>query len=432
MFRVLNRLSILLSVIALALLSSCNDPDLVGVDLQPASEQPNVGVVDTFTINTYTVEEDSLVMWSPLKNLLESPTLYLGSLDDPYVGKSFAGFVSQIRLGNTITSGTFAGVTTPDSIVLSMNMRAIVGDSEAVHNISVYELKQDLYTDSSYYSGRNYSRGDLLGHVQLVPELVDSAVVGGTKVTPQLRMALDTAFGGKLMREYISNPTTFSSNTNFLSYLKGVVLVDSANGTGSILTMPSTSSFHKLTIYFSGNKYYEFLIDANAVRFSYFKHDYLPSNTDLVQDNQLVVSSMAGLKDSIFIPHLKELYANGPIAISKAELVIKRLSGSSTTGFLNHDNLLVFGSDSLGKNTSIADALESTTYYGGSYDATHEEYKFNVARYVQQTLKKVVENGGKDYGLFIAAAGSTSNARRSVLQGGTSMKLIVTYTKINP
>jgi len=432
MFRVLNRLSILLSVVALALLSSCNDPDLVGVDLQPASEQPNVGVIDTFTINTYTVEEDSLVMWSPLKNLLESPTLYLGSLDDPYVGKSFAGFVSQIRLGNTITSGTFAGVTTPDSIVLSMNMRAIVGDSEAVHNISVYELKEDLYTDSSYYSGRNYSKGDLLGHVQLVPELVDSAVVGGTKVSPQLRMPLDTAFGGKLMREYISNPTTFSSNTNFLSYLKGVVLVDSANGTGSILTMPSTSSFHKLTIYFSGNKYYEFLIDANAVRFSYFKHDYLPSNTDLVQDNQLVVSSMAGLKDSIFIPHLKELYANGPIAISKAELVIKRLSGSSTTGFLNHDNLLVFGSDSLGKNTSIADALESTTYYGGSYDATHEEYKFNVARYVQQTLKKVVENGGKDYGLFIAAAGSTSNARRSVLQGGTSMKLIVTYTKINP
>ena len=108
MFRVLNRLSILLSVIALALLSSCNDPDLIGVDLQPASEQPNVGVIDTFTINTYTVEEDSLVMWSPLKNLLESPTLYLGSLDDPYVGKSFAGFVSQIRLGNTITSGTFA------------------------------------------------------------------------------------------------------------------------------------------------------------------------------------------------------------------------------------------------------------------------------------------------------------------------------------
>jgi hypothetical protein len=432
MFRVLNRLSILLSVLALALLSSCNDPDLIGVDLQPASEQPNVGVIDTFTINTYTVEEDSLVMWSPLKNLLESPTLYLGSLDDPYVGKSFAGFVSQIRLGNTITSGTFAGVTTPDSIVLSMNMRAIVGDSEAVHNISVYELKQDLYTDSSYYSGRNYSKGDLLGHVQLVPELVDSAVVGGTKVAPQLRMALDTAFGGKLMREYISNPTTFSSNTNFLSYLKGVVLVDSANGTGSILTMPSTSSFHKLTIYFSGNKYYEFLIDANAVRFSYFKHDYLPSNTDLTQDNQLVVSSMAGLKDSIYIPHLKELYANGPIAISKAELVIKLLSGSATTGFTNHDNLLVFGSDSLGKNISIGDALESTTYYGGSYDATHQEYKFNVGRYVQQTLRKVVENGGKDYGLFIAAAGSTSNARRTVLQGGTSMKLIVTYTKINP
>lgn len=432
MFRVLNRPSILLSVTALVLLCSCNDPDLIGVDLQPASEQPNVSVVDTFTINTYTVEEDSLVMWSPLKNLLESPTLYLGSLDDPYVGKSYAGFVSQIRLGNTITTGTFAGVTTPDSIVLSMNMRAIVGDSNTVHNISIYELKQDLYTDSSYYSGRSYAKGDLLGHVQLVPELVDSAIVGGVKATPQLRMALDTAFGGKLMREYISNPTTFASNTNFLSYLKGVVLVDSANGLGSVLTMPSTSSLHKLTIYFSGNKYYEFLIDANAVRFSYFKHDYLSSNTDLIPDDQLIVSSMAGIKDSIYIPHLKELYANGPVAISKAELVIKVLSGSNTSGFTNHDNLLVFGSDSLGKNISIGDALESTTYYGGGFDITHQQYKFNVGRYVQQTLKKVVENGGKDYGLFIAAAGSTSNARRSVLQGGASMKLIVTYTKINP
>ncbi len=421
----------MLSVIALVLLSSCNDPDLIGVDLQPSSEQPNAGVVDTFTINTYTVVEDSLVMWSPLKNLLESPTLFLGSLDDPYVGKSFAGFVSQIRLGNTITAGTFAGVSTPDSIVLSMNMRTVVGDSNAVHNISVYELKQDVYADSSYYSGRSYAKGDLLGHVQLTPKLSDSVVVGGVKATPQLRMALDTAFGGKLMREYFANPTTFSSNTNFLSYLKGVVLVDSANGTGSILTMPSTSSFHKLTIYFSGNKYYEFLIDANAVRFSYFKHDYLPSNTDLTQDNQLVVSSMAGLKDSIYIPHLKELYANGPIAISKAELVIKLLSGTTTNGFTNHDNLLVFASDSIGKNTSIADALESSAYYGGSFDAIHQEYKFNVGRYVQQTLKKVVENGGKDYGLFIAAAGSTSNARRSVLQGGT-MKLIVTYTKFNP
>jgi len=47
-------------------------------------------------------------------------------------------------------------------------------------------------------------------------------------------------------------------------------------------------------------------------------------------------------------------------------------------------------------------------------------------------VKGMNESDKTDYGLFIAAGGSTSNAQRTVLQGGSSMKLIVTYTKINP
>jgi hypothetical protein len=47
-------------------------------------------------------------------------------------------------------------------------------------------------------------------------------------------------------------------------------------------------------------------------------------------------------------------------------------------------------------------------------------------------VKGINENGKTDYGLFIAPGGNTSNAQRTVLQGGSSMKLIVTYTKINP
>jgi len=82
-------------------LHSCNDPEVIGLDLQDASVQPGLSITDTFTINTYTVEEDSLVVWGPLKNLLEAPTLFAGSIDDPYVGKTFAGFVSQVRIGNT-------------------------------------------------------------------------------------------------------------------------------------------------------------------------------------------------------------------------------------------------------------------------------------------------------------------------------------------
>jgi hypothetical protein len=412
-------------------LHSCSDPEIIGLDLQDASVQPGLSITDTFTINTYTVEEDSLVVWGALKNLLEAPTLYCGSMDDPYVGKTFAGFVSQVRLGNTLSATTF-DVSTPDSIILSFNYKSIVGDSNSTHHISVYELKDDLYPDSTYYSQRIFTKGNLLGHADLIPNLIDSSVVGAIKTVPQLRLALDTAFGGKLMRDCQTNTANFASNTAFLSYFKGIVIVDSADGVGSIVTLPSTSLYHRMTIYFSGNKSYQFQIDISSVRFSNFQHERLAFNNDNIPDNTLVVQSMGGLKDSIHIPYLKNLYDSGRVSINKAELVVKMNSAANTSGFKNHDNLLIFGSDSVGKNTSILDAFESSSYYGGSFDITTGEYHFNIARYVQNIVKGMNENGKIDYGLFISPGGNTSNAQRTVLQGGSSMKLIVTYTKINP
>lgn len=425
------RLSLLLaSAVLLFLLPSCTEPDLIGLDLQPVSETPGVSM-DTLEVESYVVMEDSLIVWSPLKNLIELPTLFCGSYDDPYVGKTQAGFVAQIRLGNTITSTTFAGATTPDSVVLSFLFKDLNGDTASMHHISVYELNDKLYTDSTYYSARTYSRTTHFGRTDLVPNR-DSITLGGVKVAPQLRLQLDTALGGRFMREYINNPVTFASNTAFLDFFKGVVIVDSADGVGSIVSLPSTSSIHRLTIYFSGNKSYQFLIDVNSVRTSFFSHQYLPVNMDTFPDDDLVVASMAGLKDSLVIKDIASLYADGPVSISAARLIFELKDGSAPAKFDPHTNLLVFGSDSIGNNVATADANESSSYFGGLYDATQNKYTFNVARYVQQTLKKVVENGGKDYGLFLVAGGSTSNARRSVVKGRGAIKLIVTKTKFNP
>jgi hypothetical protein len=426
------RLPLLLaSVCLLFLVPSCTEPDLIGLDLQPVSEIPGVST-DTLEVESYVVMEDSLIVWSPLKNLIELPTLFCGSYDDPFVGKTQAGFVSQIRLGNTITSTTFAGATTPDSVVLSFLYKDINGDTTSTHRISVYELNEKLFTDSTYYSARTYARSNFLGHNVLVPNLTDSFELNGVKTSPQLRLALDTALGGKFMREYINNPATFASNTSFIDFFKGIVVVDSADGAGSIVSLPSTSSIHRLTIYFSGNKSYQFLIDVNAVRTSYFTHQYLAVNMDTFPDDDLVVASLAGLKDSLVIKDISSLYADGPVSISSARLIFQLKDGSALAKFEPHTNLLVFGSDSLGNNVATSDANESASYFGGLYDAGQNKYTFNVARYVQQTLKKVVENGGKDYGLFLVAGGSTSNARRSVVKGRGAIKLIVTKTKFNP
>ena len=413
------------------LFPACNEPDLIGLDLQPVSEQPGVQV-DTLEVYSYLVPEDSLIMWSPTKNLIELPTLFLGSYDDVYSGKTYAGFVSQIRIGNTITTTTFDGATTPDSIVLSLLYKDTNGDTTQTHHISAYELTEKLYTDSTYYSARTYGHGTLLGHSDQTLNIRDSAIVGGTKRAPQIRIPLDTAFGGRLLRDYITNPANFASNTAFLEYFKGIYMVDSVDGTGNIVSFPSTSGYHRLTLYFAGNKSYEFIIDVNAVRLSYIRNEPPAAALDQVPDNDVCVLSMAGLKDSLVVQNMASLYANGPVAISSAKLIFELNSASINNNFSPHNNLLIFGSDSLGKNVTTADALESSTYYGGSFNDPTDSYTFNVARYLQQTLKKVVEEGGKDYGLFLVAGGSTSNARRTLLKGQSSIKLIVTTTKINP
>lgn len=411
--------------------SACNEPDLIGIDLQPVSEQPSIST-DTLEVDVYTVREDSLIMWGPLKNLIELPTLYLGNYNDPYAGNSFAGFVTQTRIGNTITANTFSGATTPDSVVLSVLYRDVVGDTLSTHHISIYELNEPLFADSTYYSTRTYARTGLLGHIDLVPKLRDSSTVGTLRVPPQLRIPLDTALGGRIMRQYISNPSTFASNTSFVDFFKGLVLTDSADGLGSILTFPSTSGYHRLTVYFSGNKFYEFIIDVNAVRVSYFKHEYSPATTDTIPDNQLVVASMAGLKDSLVIRDITSLYNNGPVSVSSARLVFDLEDGTTANYFEPHNSLLIFASDSLGKNVPTADALEPASFFGGTYNLTETNYTFNVARYLQRTVTQLVDGSGKDYGLFLVAGGSTSNARRTVLKGQGNVRLIVTTTKFNP
>lgn len=412
-------------------LTACTEPDVVGLDLQPVSEQPGVRI-DTLEVETYVAAEDSLVVWSPSKNLIELPTLFAGSYNDPYTGSTLAGFVSQIRIGNTITSGTFNGATSVDSIVLSILYRDINGDSTATHRLSVWELAEPLYNDSTYYSGRSYSRSNFLGHLDFVPEIRDSVVIGSAKSAPQMRIPLDTAFGGRLLRDYISNPNLFSGNTEFLNYFKGIVVVDSVDGVGSILSFPSTSGVHRLTVYFSGNRSYEFVIDLNAVRHAYFKHQYLLPLTDNVQDDLLVVQSMAGLKDSIKIVNPEKLIAGGPVSISSARLIFETDAATGTSNFQPHTNLLIFASDSTGKNLTTPDATESSGYYGGAYNTDTKSYTFNVARYLQRLLSNYVQGGQKDYGLFLVAGGSTSNARRTLLKGKSSVKLIVTSTKFNP
>jgi hypothetical protein len=416
-------LAFMACALSFVLLHSCNDPDVLGLNLQSESDQLGVNRIDTLQLYAFVKPEDSLIT-----SRVDQP-IFWGNFNEPGTyGSTYAGFAMQVRLGNTITSTTFNGLTGVDSIVLTFAWKTVQGDTDAVHHLSVYELTDLLNSDSLYYSHRPVNKSNLLGHKDFVPNLDDSVVVGGVKKAPQMRVALDSAFGGRLLRDYLANPTNFSSQAAFQSYFKGIVLVDSADGAGSVITLEPTSNFNRLTVYYGGNASYDFVMDNNSPRFSYFRHNYNADLTDSLPDNRLVIQSMAGLKAKLYIPYLKELKNKyGNIAINNAQIIFKLNAASQVGGYNPHDNLLMFASNASGKNSLLIDATESALYYGGSYNSTTQEYKFNIGRYVQRVL-----TGTDDYGLYLVAGGSTSNARRTLLEGATGIRFIITYTQVNP
>ncbi len=434
MFRNSSRIVVTIASFCALALQSCKDPNTIGLNLQPASEIPGI-TIDTLEVKTYTVREDSLIAWSPTKNKLETPSLFLGSIADNYIGTSHAAFCSQIRIGNTLTSTTFPAGMVIDSVVLSLGYKSIIGTVSDfnLHHIKVYELGENLYADSTYFTTRKYQKGTVIGQLDIAPKITDSVVVNGVNAAPQLRIPMDAQrFGKFLVQGY---PSQYSDNTGFLSYFKGIVVDDNVDGDGNIMTLLSGSNLNKITIYYRNAAgtatSYDFVMDANTVRMSYFTHAYNASNIDALTDDPMVVQSMAGLKDCLVIPNLIDLYKNGPVSITGARLTAKVLPGTYTSTNPVHGNLLIYKSDSLGQNNTTPDVQETSSYYGGQYNSTDSKYVFNIARHLQQTLKNLV-NGEKDYGMFLVASGSTSNAQRTILQGGSSLELIVTYTKVNP
>src|SRR5438128_2241993 len=82
------------------LFSSCKDPEELGLEVIPSSDQLALLSTDTLTLMTRTVKEDSLQTYPVLNALGNSLTSQLlGNYRDPVFGKSDASFYTQVKLG---------------------------------------------------------------------------------------------------------------------------------------------------------------------------------------------------------------------------------------------------------------------------------------------------------------------------------------------
>ncbi len=254
-------------------LHSCKEPDVIGLEIQPPNDKPNVAICDTSRVDVYILKEDSLRTDHLSSNLL-------GSYCDQTFGTSSAGFYSQFRLPSTITS--FGTSTIIDSVVLVFKYGGYYGDAITPLTFHVYELTESIYSDSTYYSNKiKANNGNDLANITMVPKTNDSIIIGGTKTSPHLRIKLDTIFGRKIL-----NATTdqLSDNSKFLDFFKGLYIkTDSitGNNTGTILYLSSVSSsfVSGIILYYRNNDdtlkhNYTIAVDYNCANYNYFTHDY--------------------------------------------------------------------------------------------------------------------------------------------------------------
>ncbi|MFN7013651.1 MAG: DUF4270 family protein, partial [Bacteroidia bacterium] len=156
-------------------------------------------------------------------------------------------------------------------------------------------------------------------------------------------------------------------------------------------------------------------------------------NDSSIGKQKVYIQSMGGVKTKVYFPYFKNIAANGNVIINQAELVLSVNEDESVTNqYSPHNRLTLAAAREDGTNAIIIDQLESEIYFGGNYNTTTKEYRFNITRHMQRLINGQVT---EDYGLFILPSGGAVNANRTVLHGSDKehpkhIKLILTYTKL--
>jgi hypothetical protein len=420
-------------LLSILFLHSCREPKL-GSDVRDQGDAVEVFFTDSLTIQSRLQREDSLRTDETSNNLL-------GTYIDPLLGQISASFYTQFRLPlNNINLGEGFEV---DSVVLVMPYRDVYGDISKLNGrqrFSVYRVREDISLPSVYYSNNSFNVDPVpLGQTGfIVPRVLDSVLVNGNFVSPQLRIRLDNALGV----EFSTNQQALANSEVFTEFFKGLYvrsdLPTSAPGSGAIVGF-TLSGNTRLDLFYKNNTAdslsLSFIINENSARVGRFNHNY----SELVQNmlSQPIlgqefsfVQSLAGLRTRIDFPDLFSWKGNRRVLINRASLIIP-VDESSIGKYFPIARIALATADEAGNLVTTADLAVGESYAGGAYNAEKKAYIFNIARHLQRLMDGTIE----DRGLFLVSIGSAISPNRVKVFGGTGtngqrMKLELLYQNL--
>jgi Domain of unknown function (DUF4270) len=432
-------------VIIIVFASSCKKEILtIGGDILPNGDFVSINSIDTFSVFSYTMYDDS-------SRTDLSPVSYLGQDYDPYFGSSYASFVSQIRLNAKWDGQPF----TVDSMKLFLHILTTKsGGSNVEHTLSFYEISNQIYVDTAYYPNTP---------VPLTGFKVTDVVLPSLRTDTINDIEVNLPGSGVEFGNYLTRDTSmlfYNNNTpDFRSFFKGLYFkVNSPSSDPYLLSLSLVSNQTTYNNYFvlfihdtlGAAKEYSFILDAKNTNanFDIFTHNYSTAtlgdkmahiNTTF-RDTLSYVQSLDGVYTKLTLPGLKRIKDEnslGKIAINRAKLVVP-VHFKATAGNLYitpnvPSQLFLRYRLKNGKKYTVPDySLASTVdlshnFFDGKLDSVAQVYNFNIPAFVQQYLEDAT--GSFEPELEIYQGTGTKNVILNANKNKNPVKFEFTYTK---
>lgn len=410
----------------LAVSVSCKKtPAKFGTDGLSPEDLLASGGVDTFSLNTFTVTEDSI----PTDNQLHA---LCGSMHDPKMGIVNAAFNTQFEFPGQITHDP-GSVPIIDSVVFSLQYVDYYGKLDA-QTFQVFQLTDLLDVEETYYkfTTTSHQLTDLVlpSSATQVPNLEDSVVIApGDIVGPQLRLHLDNAWGQNMVNEAI-NGTAFENTTDFQNFFNGfkvqVQETNPAAGSGGIIYFDLNSNKSGVTFYYK--------IQGDATPYSF----NIVVGSDCADYNEVDVDNTGyHVADVISNPSSGQSQFYAQAFESRAVVEFPSIN-SLPKNCIIHQALLVLPvayqtSNPYYPSTGLNVLIETDNYAAvgtTSYQGASKRYVIDIKNYVQSIVNGESENKG----IFLNPYYFGASAERIIFNGAGSSykskpKLIIKYTQ---
>jgi len=419
----------------MAAIWGCTNEENMGGDLVPSSDKSSINVIDTITINAYTLQEDTVYA-------ANATYLPIGNLDDPIFGTATAAFA--MKFSNT-SYGSFYENSVIDSAVFTLGLdtlnRRFYGDSLETVTINAYRLTDTLEYSASYC--QNYDISAIVD-----PTLIATATFVPAQCDTMLRMEMTKEFAYMIMNSCQDSCYDETCATMYFT-------MESKN---CMMRFYASSKFTEYTLYHHAMgdttvKEVSFSMSSVDPTLTLLSHDYSKTrfaeqlaNPGTVQDDYLYLQAICGTRLKIGFPYIGALknidnkkfqmitnarllmpLADSAFAIEGTYPVIDYIVPGATrndgSGDFIPTDLLSVTSNSSGTSYS-----QRISY---CLDYTNRRYSIDLTGVVKSMVDSCYNSLAPNYSITVFPSGRVIDFSRSIINSPTNaerpMKLVVEY-----